>query len=178
MAEWRASRDDIRRAMEAQMRAWGQTPPRTKSVLETQHHFSVSSAPPGAKPLQPSPSEADWKALERIVGRAVPGDLKRLYTIADGGFGPGFTGLNTVQLIGAGCEDFRRRGPDYCGTVEYPESFLPLAAEVLDFHYDLNTGRIVSSNSRWEDAGLEPGQVYDAAFDSLATMMEDWLSRS
>jgi hypothetical protein len=178
MAEWRASRDAVSRSLEAQMRAWGQTPPKTKSVFETEHGFSVSSDPPGAKPLQPPPSEDDWGALAQIVGRSGPNDLKRLYTISDGGFGPGYTGLNTVQLIGAGSEDFRRRGPDYCGTVEYPESFLHLATEHLDFHYDLDTGRIVSSNSRWEDQELEPDQIYEVAFGSLAAMMEDWLSRS
>lgn len=178
MDEWRASRDAGRNAIEAQMRAWGQTPPKTKSFIETEHHIGASSKPPGAAPLQPPPAESDWKALEQIAGRSVPEDLKRLYTISDGGFGPGFTGLNTVQLIGAGCEDYRRRGPDYCGTVLYPESFIPLATERLDYHYDLDTGRIISSNQNWENEGLEPEDIYDIAFQSLAAMMEDWLSRS
>ena len=178
MDEWRASRDAMRDHLDAQMRAWGQTPPETKSLIETEDYFRVSSEPPGAKPLQPPPSESDWKALEHIAGRPVPEDLKRLYTVSDGGFGPGFTGLNPVQLIGAGCEDFRRRGPDYCGTVDYPLSFLPIAAADLDYHYDLDTGRIISSNSRWEDEGFEANDIYDLAFLSLAEMMEDWLSRS
>ncbi|MBM1172048.1 SMI1/KNR4 family protein [Microvirga arabica] len=178
MDEWRASRDAARRDMEAQMRAWGQTPPKTKSFIETEHYIRASSEPPGARPLQPPPTENDWKALERIVGRSVPEDLKRLYTISDGGFGPGFTGLNAVQLIGAGCEDHRRRGPDYCGTVPYSESFIPLATERLGYHYDLDTGRIISSNAHWEDEELEPDDIYAIAFQSLAAMMEDWLSRS
>ena len=96
----------------------------------------------------------------------------------DGGFGPGFTGLNPVQLIGAGCEDHRRRGPDYCGTIPYPESFIPLATQRLDYHYDLDTGRIISSNAHWEDQGLEPNDIYVVAFQSLAAMMEDCLSQS
>lgn len=178
MDEWRAGREAVRRDMEAQMRAWGQVPPKTKSFIETEHYIRVSAEPPGAKPLPPPPTESDWQALEQIVGRSVPADLKRLYTISDGGFGPGFTGLNPVQLIGAGCEDYRRRGPDYCGTVPYPDSFIPLAAERLDYHYDLDTGRIVSSDAHWEDQGLEPDDIYDMAFQSLAMMMEDWLSRS
>ncbi len=177
MGEWRSSRDAIRHQMEAQMRAWGQTPPTTKSMIETDDNFRVSSDPPGAKPLQPPPAESEWKALEQIVGRPLPEDLKRLYTISDGGFGPGFTGLNTVQLIGAGCEDYRRRGPDYCGTVLYPESFIPLATERLDYHYDLDTGRIISSNAHWENEDLEAEDIYDIAFQSLADMMEDWLQR-
>ena len=178
MDEWRASRDSIKRGIEAQMRAWGQTPAATKSLIETDDHFSVSTDPPGAKPLQPPPVDSEWKALEQLVGRAIPDDLKRLYTVSDGGFGPGFTGLNPVQLIVAGYEDYRRRGPDYCGTVLYPESFIPLASERLDYHYDLETGRIISSNPRWEDEDLEPEDIYDVAFQSLAAMMEDWLRRS
>lgn len=177
MEEWRVSRDAMRDQLDAQMRAWGQTPPKTKSLIETEHYFRVSSEPPGAKPLVLPPSESDWKALERVAGRSVPEELKRLYTVSDGGFGPGFTGLNSVQLITAGCEDFRRRGPDYCGTVDYPIAFLPLAAADLDYHYDLDTGRIISSNSRWEDQGLGAHQIYDVAFHTLAEMMEDWLSR-
>ena len=176
--EWRANRDADRRAMEAQMLAWGQTPPKTRSFIETEDHIGASSKSPGATPLQPPPTESDWKALEQIAGRSAPEDLKRLYRISDGGFGPGFTGLNTVQLIGSGCEDYRRRGPDYCGTVLYPESFIPLATERLDYHYDLDTGRIISSNQNWENEGLEPEDIYDIAFQSLAAMMEDWLSRS
>lgn len=178
MEEWRARRDDARRAMEAQMRAWGQTPPKTASFIETEDYVGTSSKPPGAAPLQPPPTESDWKALEQIAGRSVPEELKTLYRISDGGFGPGFTGLNTVQLIGSACEDYRRRGPDYCGTVLYPQSFLPLATERLDYHYDLDTGRIISSNQNWENEGLEPEDIYEIAFQNLAAMMEDWLSHS
>ena len=178
LAEWRASRDAMRDQMNAQMRAWGQTPPETKCLLETDQQFSVSSAPPGAAPLAPPPSEIEWQALEQFSGRSVPADLRRLYSISNGGFGPGFAGLNTVQLIKAGSEDFRRRGPDYCGTIEYPNSYLHLARENLDFHYDLDTNRIMSSNSNWEEQGLQTYQIYEIAFVSLAEMMEDWLCRS
>lgn len=178
LAEWRVSRDAVREQMNAQMRAWGQTPPETKCLLETEQQFSVSSAPPGAKPLGPPPSENDWKAVEQFAGQPVPADLRRLYSISDGGFGPGFTGLNTVKLIKAGSEDFRRRGPDYCGTIEYPNSYIHLASENLDFHYDLDTNRIISSNSNWEEQGLQAYQIFHVAFGSLAEMMEDWLCRS
>ncbi len=176
--EWRNSQNAARQAMEAQMRAWGQIPPKTKSFLETEDYIRSTATPPGAKPLQPPPTTNDWEELERIAGRSVPVDLKRLYTIADGGFGPGFTGLNNVQMIGSSCEDYRRRGPDYCGTVLYPDSFLPIANEMLDYHYDLDTGRIISSNQNWDNEGLEKEDIYDIAFQNLAAMMEDWLSRS
>lgn len=176
--EWRVSRDAMRDQMNTQMRSWGQTPPETKCLIETEHYFNVSSDPPGAKPLQSPPLETDWNAVELLAQRPVPEDLKRLYTISDGGFGPGFTGLNTVQCIKAGSEDFRRRGPDYCGSFEYPLAYLHLATAELDYHYDLDTGRIISSNSRWEDHDLKPNQIYAVAFDTLAEMMEDWLSRS
>ena len=176
--EWRASRDAMRDQMNAQMREWGQTPPKTKSLLETESYFGVSSEPPGAKPLQSPPSESDWKALERLAERAMPKDIKRLYTVADGGFGPGFKGLNSLKLIEAGTEDFRRRGPDYCGTFEYPNAYLHIATAELDYHYDLETGRIISSNSHWDEEGKEISEIYEVAFETLAEMMEDWLSRS
>jgi hypothetical protein len=178
MDGWRTSRNAARRAMEDQMRAWGQTPPKTMSFIETENYVGASSDPPGAKPLQAPATKDDWEALEHVVGRSTPNDLKRLYTISDGGFGPGIRGLNAVQLICSAYEDYRRRGPDYCGTVVYPESFIPLAFELLDYHYDLETGRIVSSNQNWENDGLEPEDIYDIAFPSLAAMMEDWLERS
>lgn len=177
MDEWRASRDATRTAMEAQMRAWGQTPPTTKSFIETENYVGASSEPPGAKALQPPPSESEWQALEHIVGRPIPEELKRLYTISDGYFGPGLRGLHSVELIGNFCDDYRRRGPDYCGTVVYPECFVPLATETLDYHLDLDSGRIISSNQNWENEGLEPEDIYDIAFQSLAAMMEDWLKR-
>lgn len=177
MDEWRASRQATRRAMEAQMRSWGQTPPRTQSYSESEDYFSTSSEPPGAKPLVPPPTDSDWADVEKAVGQRMPDDLKRLYSVSDGGFGPGFTGLHPVKLIGSYCEDFRRRGPDYCGTVIYPQSFIPLAAERLDYHYDLETGRIISSNQNWENEELDVEDIYDIAFQSLAAMMEDWLSR-
>lgn len=94
----------------------------------------------------------------------------------DGGFGPGYRGLNTVQLIGSFCEDFRRSGPDYCGTIIYPKSFLPIAGEAFDSHYDLDTGRIISSNQDWQERGLEVEDVYDIAFAGLAAMMEHRLA--
>ena len=175
MDAWRASRDAARAAMEAQMRAWGQTPPRTRSFIETEDHIGASSEPPGAKPLRPPPTPGDWKALEQRVGRSIPEDLKRLYAISDGGFGPGFTGLHSVEQIGSFCEDYRRRGPDYCGTIVYPQSFIPLAAGMLDYHLDLDTGRIISSNQNWENDGLDPEDIYDIAYQSLAEMMEDWV---
>lgn len=178
MDEWRTSRDTIRKEMDAQMRAWGQRLPTTKSLIETDDAFRVSSDPPGAKPLQLPPSESDWEALENVVGRAVPEDLRRLYSISDGGFGPGFYGLNSVQLIIAGCDDFRRRGPDYCNSILYPPSFIPLAGQTLDYHFDLDTGRIISSNAYWENDDLDVEDIYNVEFQSLAALMEDWLGRS
>lgn len=162
----------------AQMQAWGQSLPSKMSFVEAEGHIGASTQPCGAQPLSPPPGDKDWAELERIVGRSVPPDLKRLYSIADGGFGPGFTGLNPVETIGINWKDFRRRGPDYCGTVEYPASFLPIAGEMLDYHYDLDTGRIISSDQDWHNHDLEPEDIYDIAFDSLAAMMEDWLERS
>jgi len=168
---------DAFRAMQDKMREWG-FDIRKMSFVERDDSIGASTKPPGSAPLAAPPSESDWARLEQIVERPVPEELRRLYSISDGGFGPGFTGLNTVQQIGAFCEDLRRRGPDYCGTIAYPDSFIPIASETLDYHYDLDTGRIISSNQDWDNDGLEAEDIYDIAFQNLAAMMEDWLQRS
>ncbi len=167
---------DPRRMIEEQMRAWGQTPPTTMSFVETDGHVSASSRPPGAKPLSPPPGEDEWLGLEQIIGRAMPDELKQLYSIANGGFGPGFTGLYDLQMVGSVYEDFRRRGPDYCGTIAYPASFVPIAGEMLDYHYDLDTGQIISSDQDWSNHELEQEDIYVIAFPDLAAMMEHWLA--
>ncbi len=177
MQQWRETRDATRRAMEAQMRAWGQTPLEARSFVETDNHFETSSQSPGAVPLKPAPTDDEWKSLETRVGWCIPDELKRLYSIADGGFGPGSNGLKAIELIAADCEDLRRRGPDFCSTIAYPENFIPLASGALDYHYDLETGKIVSSNQNWSNDGIEPEDIYVLAFDHLAAMMEDWLER-
>lgn len=169
---------DIFREMQARLRATGHNKPTMSFIQREDGSVGASSDPSGAKSLEAPPSDRDWEELERICAWAIPEDLKRLYSIADGGFGPGFTGLNPVQRIGSYCEDFRRRGPDYCGTIHYPESFLPIANETLDYHYDVETGRIISSDQDWESHGLEKEDVYDIAFQSLAEMMENWLQSS
>ena len=166
---------DMFREMQARLRASGRDKPTMSFVQREDGSVGASSDPPGAKPLAPPPGESDWDELEQLFGYPIPHDLKRLYSIADGGFGPGFTGLNPVQRIASYCEDFRRRGPDYCGTIHYPESFLPIAGEMLNYHYDVETGRIISSNEDWVNDGLEKEDVYDIAFQSLAEMMENWL---
>lgn len=167
--------EEVFRQMEARMAAMGFNMP-TMSFVDSGGAKSASSEPPGARPLAAPPGDDGWAALERIAGAPIPDDLKQLYTVADGGFGPGYHGLNKVQLIGSFCEDFRRRGPDYCGTIIYPKSFLPIAGETLDYHYDLDTGRIISSNQDWQERGLEVEDVYDIAFADLAAMMEHWLA--
>lgn len=169
---------DAFRMMQDKMRDWGFDLPKMSLVERDDGSFSASAKAPGAIPLVPPPSDADWEKLEDIVGRPLPEDLKRLYSISDGGFGPGFDGLNPVQRIGAYHQDYRRRGPDYCGTIDYPASFIPIANEMLDYHYDLDTGRIISSDQDWDNHGLEKEDIYDIAFQSLTAMMEDWLNRS
>jgi hypothetical protein len=165
---------DLFRMMQDKMREWGHNPDKMSFIERADGTMGASTNPPGATPLSQPPSEQDWEELERLTGRSIPHDLRRLYSIADGGFGPGFTGLKPVESIGASRKDLLRRGPDYCGTIAYPDSFLPIAEEMLHYHYDLDTGRIISSDQDWENHGLEPEDVYDIAFQSLAAMMEHW----
>jgi len=169
---------DTFRMMQDKMREWGFNLDKMSFVQREDGTVGASSEPPGAVPLTASPSEAAWAEVEAAIGRPIAQDLKRLYSISDGGFGPGFTGLNPVQRIIAFYADYRRRGPDYCGTILYPPSFVPIANEMFDYHYDLDTGRIISSNQDWDNDPDDPKEVYDIAFQSLADMMEDWLRRS
>lgn len=165
---------DVFRQMQERIASMGVDMP-SMSFVAGDGHLRASSAAPGATPLAPPPGDSDWAALEAIAGAPIPADLRQLYNIADGGFGPGFTGLHPVRLIGNFCEDLRRRGPDYCGTIHYPASFLPIAEETLYYHYDRDTGRIISSNQDWQNDGLDPEDIYDIAFQSLAELMEHWL---
>lgn len=167
-----------RRMVEEQMRAWGMQPPTSGAFVQGADHVQMSSSPPGASLLPQPPKPEDWEFLELAAAQLIPLDLRRLYLVADGGFGPGFTGLYSVKLIASNCLDLRRRGPDYCNSIEYPQSYLPLAEEMLAYHYDIDTGRIISSNPNWANEDLEPEDIYDVAFQSLAAMMEDWLARS
>jgi hypothetical protein len=168
---------NIFQAMIERMRAQGMDP-KTMSFVENDGHVSASTQPKGATPLTPGPSPEDWATLEATVGRPMPEDLRRLYSVSNGGFGPGLTGLKSLETIAVDYQDFRRRGPDYCGSIDYPASFVPLAFDALDYHYDLDTGRIISSNAYWENDELDREDIYDIAFQSLADMMEDWLARS
>lgn len=159
-----------------QMKHRGLNLPRMTLVDRADGVISASSQARGAKPLAPPPAKADWQELETIMGRAVPEELKELYTIADGGFGPGARGLYPVRQIASAYQDLRRRGPDYCGTIDYPQGFLPIAEEKLQYHYCVETGHIVTSNQDWENDGLPATQIFEVAFPTLADMMKAWLA--
>lgn len=165
------------RMMQEQMKRWGMSMP-SMTFSDAGGHLGASSDPPGVKPLPEPATRSSWRALEAKLGRDIPEELMRLYTIADGGFGPGFHGLNPIEQIESNRDDFLRRGPDYCNSVDYPPTYLPLASEERDFHYDLASGRIVSSNEYWtEEEDASADRIYQPAFDSLAAMMEEWLAR-
>jgi hypothetical protein len=163
--------------MQEQMKRWGMSMP-SMTFNDAGGHISASSDQPGVKPLPDPATRSSWRTLEAKLGRDIPEELMRLYTIADGGFGPGFHGLNTIRQIDSNRDDFLRRGPDYCNSVDYPPTFLPLASEERDFHYDLGSGRIISSNEYWtEEEDASADRIYQPAFDSLTAMMEEWLAR-
>lgn len=162
----------------AQRSAWGHPPPTSLSFIQSEGHIGASTRPPGATALPPPADIEDWEFLQRTTALPIPPDLRQLYGIADGGFGPGFQGLYSVRQIATNCLDLRRRGPDYCNSIGYPQSYLPIAESSLTYHYDTETGLIISSNQNWANEDLDPEDILQVAFQSLAEMMESWLARS
>ncbi len=159
------------------MKDWGFPLP-AMTFNQADGHMSASSEPPGVKPLPEPAMRSSWRPLEAKLGRDIPEELMRLYTIADGGFGPGFHGLHPIDRIDSYRDDFLRRGPDYCNSIDYPPTYLPLASEERDVHYDLDSGRIISSNEYWtEEEDASADRIFQPAFGNLAAMMEEWLAR-
>ena len=104
LARWRVddggpTKADLFRMMQAQARAFGKCRSTMWWVERDDGSTRYSGGRPQVKPLESAPGSSDWDKLEHVTGRQIPDDLKRLYSISDGGFGPGFTGLNSVETI-------------------------------------------------------------------------------
>jgi hypothetical protein len=165
-----------------QMKAWGQSMP-PMHVLQGEGFASASTERPDQYPLAQPANEADIAALEGAVGRALPDDLRQLYGIANGGWGPGVgftsglgTGFYSTDRTVTEYDDLRRRGADFCNGVDWPARLVPIGDMMGAVGYDLDTGEVVKFNEHYADEGLVPAKAFAVVAPDLATFLDAWLS--
>jgi hypothetical protein len=127
--------------------------------------------------LPEPPDEARLAAAENRIGRLLPQELRQLYSIADGGFGPG-DGLFPLKemvsrYVEMTCEPFGPLGQPW------PSNLLPIFEEdpVL-LCLDLDTGGMMA----WDPEEIEDDESdadwkrsFKAEAPSLAALMDKWL---
>jgi hypothetical protein len=132
--------------------------------------IEASTKPTGPQPLPAPPSQEQLAAAEREIGHALPEELRQLYAIADGSFGPG-PGTGLFPLAQSVDEYAYQRS-----ICDWPHHLLPLAhGQIWLLSIDLDSGQIVSWNESWEDNGLSKG-AFTVEYQSLAAFMEAWLA--
>ncbi|GGD65546.1 hypothetical protein GCM10011411_27400 [Aurantiacibacter arachoides] len=164
-----------------QMASWGQAMPAMFLSSDAQGNRSASSSNP-ATPLAAPAGEADLAALEARVGRPLPDDLRQMFGIANGGWGPGYShteghgpGLMSARGIIRELDDLERRGPGYTGEVAWPGSFVPLTDNMGPAAYDLDTGQVWQWDEYWYDHDKTIDQAWSVSHASLADFLQDWL---
>lgn len=161
-------------AVAKQMEAWGQKMPPMHVMRHADGSLQASSEDPHS-PLASPATEAGFRSLEKKVGRPIPQDVRQLYSIANGGFGPA-SGLYSLERIGQEYDDLCRRGPDYSGTTTWPPHLLPLTDEVGAVSYDLERGAIVAFNEYWGEDGLTIEDAFTDIHPSLESWLQAWLA--
>lgn len=167
--------------MMRQMQQWGQQMP--EMFLSSDGHGGFrASTDSGEYPLAPPASEADLARLEQRIGRPLPQDLRQMFGIADGGWGPGYSfttghgpGLHSAAGAITELDDLVRRGPGYCGERDWPENLLPLTDMVGMASYDLDTGQIVQWDDHWYDHDKTIDQAFAVSHPSLQDFLQEWL---
>jgi len=138
---------------------------------------SIGGMPAGPQQLRPPPDEAAWAAAEQAIGRPLPGDLRQLYAIGDGGFGPGEGLMPLAELV----DRYREltRAPYGPLGQDWPNNLLPLFDEdpVLGC-IDLDSGEMVA----WDPEEIEDEESdedwqrsFKVEHPSLAMRMSEWL---
>lgn len=159
-----------------QMKEWGQELPAMHVTQYDDGSLRASGEDPKSRTLAPPATEAAFSLLEKKVGRPLPDDLRQLYSIADGGFGPGFApGLYSIERIGQEYDDLRRRGPGYTGEADWPSYLLPLTDITGPVSYDLDRGVIVAFNDYYYDEGLTIEEGFSDLHPSLESWLAEWL---
>jgi hypothetical protein len=131
----------------------------------------------GPEALAPPPDEAELERAEAAFGQPLPNEVRQLYAIADGGFGPGDGLLPLRQLVKRYGELTREPyGP--LGQ-DWPKQLLPLFEEnpVLSC-IDLATGEIVAWDPEEiedEDSDEDWQRSFKLEHPNLAALMSHWL---
>ncbi len=164
-----------------QMEAWGQSmkPMHVTAFPDGTH--SATTNPDSDAPAPPA-TDAQLATLEQEIGRPLPADLRELYKISNGGWGPGVgytpdygTGIVSTAALASDYADLRRRGPGYTGQAEWPAHYLPIASETGPTSYDLDTGQIVRFDDYYYDNGKSIPEAFSISHQSLADWLEDWV---
>ena len=130
-----------------------------------------------ARELSAAPDEARLAEAERRIGRPLPPELRQLYAIGDGGFGPGGGLLGLGELV-ARYHELTREPYGPLGQ-DWPANLLPLFDEDPQLIcLDLDSGSIVE----WDPEEIEDEES-DADWQrsfirrqaSLGELLEQWL---
>ena len=130
-----------------------------------------------ARELSAAPDEARLAEAERRIGRPLPPELRQLYAIGDGGFGPGGGLLRLGELV-ARYHELTREPYGPLGQ-DWPANLLPLFDEDPQLIcLDLDSGGIVE----WDPEEIEDEES-DADWQrsfirrqaSLGELLEQWL---
>lgn len=140
---------------------------------------SVGGHSGGPQPLKPPPTEQQLEAAAKAIGRPLPDEVRQLYSIADGGFGPGDGLLPIAELSGRYVEMTREPyGP--LGQ-DWPRNLLPLFDEnpVLCC-LDMDSGEMIvwdAEEIEDEDSDEDWQRSFKPDHPSLAVMLQDWLGK-
>ena len=174
---------DVFRAMLDKMAEWGHSKPTFYVTRGERGEINASTEDADSYPLAGPATEVDLAVLEATVGRPLPRDLRQMWAIADGGWGPGYSftnghgpGLHSVIGAKTELEDLRRRGPGYTGEMDWPASLLPLTMHDVGMtSYDLDTGHIVTFDEHWYDHDIAIEEAFAVAHLSLAEFLLEWV---
>lgn len=164
-----------------QMAEWGQQMPEMHLSMDANGNRSASSERGSETPAPPA-SEEDLAKLERRIGRTLPEDLRQMFGISDGGWGPGYAftqgyGAGLMSALGVieQLDDLERRGPGYTAEMDWPANLLPLTDLVGTTSYDLNSGRIVQFDDHWYDHDITIEEAFSESHPSLQDFLQEWV---
>jgi hypothetical protein len=167
----------------AQMNEWGQQMPPMHFTRYPGGATGASSNDERAFPLAQPAKDSDIARIEGLIGRKLPADLRSLYAIADGGWGPGgaYTagygrGFQSLSAVAATLKDLRRRGPGYTGEAKWPDNLLPVADTMGPVSYNLDTGEVVAFNDYWYDDKITIEQAFTTIHPDLETWLREWVA--